>query len=124
MIHPVGTHYYILHLLGVLLVYSAYGALIARGILASESKALRKFGAMTSGIGLLLILIGGFGLVAKLSYADYTSTWVLIKLVIWVLLGGMIVLINRKPSLSQIWFWLTVLLGLAATVTVYYKIGG
>ena len=123
MSHPVATQLFLLHILGIILVYSAYGALIARGMLGSESRPLRKFGAMTSGIGLLLILVSGFGMIAKLSYADYTSLWVLIKMGLFVLLGGMTALINRKPSLSQIWFWVIILLGLASIATVYYKPG-
>jgi uncharacterized membrane protein SirB2 len=121
MPHPIGTHYYLLHFLGILLVYCAYGVLIARGMLGSESKALRKFGMIASGIGLTLILVSGFGIIAKVAYADYTSPWVIIKIVLFLLLAGMQTLISRKPSLSQVWFWVIFLLGLAATFTALYK---
>ena len=121
MPHPIGTHYYLLHFLGIMLVYCAYGILIARGMLGSDSRALRKFGMIASGIGLFLILLGGFGLIAKLSYADYTSPWVIIKVVLFLLLAAMQTFISRKPSLSQVWFWVIFLLGLLATLTALYK---
>lgn len=124
MPHAIGTHYYLLHLLGILLVFSGYGVLIARGLLGSDSRALRKFGAMTSGIGALAILIGGFGLIAKLPYADYTLPWVLIKFAVWLALGAMLAVINRKPQLGQVWFWTILVLGLIAVWAAYYKPGG
>lgn len=123
MPHPIGTHYYLIHFLGILLVYSGYGALIARGMLGSESPAMRKFGSIASGLGLFFILLGGFGLIAKLEYAHYTDLWVILKIVLFLLLGSMTALINRKPGLSQVWYWTILLIGLAATATALYKPG-
>ncbi|MFW6354431.1 MAG: hypothetical protein ACOC3I_08615 [Verrucomicrobiota bacterium] len=122
MAHPNGTFYFLLHLLGILLVFSAYGLPIARGLLGSESAALRKFGATASGVGLVSILVSGFGMIERIGYS-YTSTWVLIKILAWLLLGGLIALINRKPAMGQIWYWTTLVLGLIAVWAVYYKPG-
>lgn len=114
--------YQILHVFGALLVFLAYGLLISRAILGSESVQLRKVGAKLSGVGLVLLLVGGFGLLAKL-YGNTFYPWVIIKLVVWVALGGLVALINRKPQLGQIWYWVTLLLGLIAVTSVYTKIG-
>jgi|TARA_B110000438_G_scaffold232239_1_gene227870 hypothetical protein len=114
--------YQILHVFGALLVFLAYGLLIARAMLGSESVELRKVGAKLSGIGLLLLLVGGFGLLSKL-YETTFYPWVIIKLVVWIALGGLIALINRKPQLGQVWYGVTLLLGLIAVSSVYTKIG-
>ena len=79
------------------MVYLGYGALLARSMAAPENVPVRKLGSITCGIGLLFILVAGFGLVAKLGY-NYTETWILVKFAIWLLLGGLIVLINRKTT--------------------------
>lgn len=111
--------YQIIHLVGVFMVFLAYGGLIVRSATGSDNKGLRRLGGITSGIGLLLILVGGFGLLARLNYG--WPGWVLVKVAIWVVLGGMIVLINRKPELSQIYWWSTVVLGLVALLMVVLK---
>jgi hypothetical protein len=111
--------YQILHLTGVFMIFLAYGGLIIRSATGSDSKDIRRLGGMTSGIGLLLTLVGGFGLLARLNYG--WPGWVLVKVAIWIALGGMIVLINRKPQLSQILWWSTILLGVLALLMVVLK---
>jgi len=112
--------YYILHLLGVLLVFSSLGGLAMRAMIDPESKALKKFGAITSGVGLFLILLGGFGLVARL-YNNEFQNWTIAKIVIWVILGSMLFFINKFPQLGKIWWWLTLTLGLLAVLMVYVR---
>ncbi|NDV62990.1 hypothetical protein G0Q06_11050 [Puniceicoccales bacterium CK1056] len=111
--------YQIMHLVGVFMVFLAYGGLIVRSATGSENKDVRRLGAITSGLGLLLILVGGFGLLARLNYG--WPGWVLVKVGIWVVLGAMIVLINRKPQFSQIFWWMTIILGLIALLMVVLK---
>jgi hypothetical protein len=111
--------YQIIHLVGVFMVFLAYGGLIVRSATGSENKDVRRLGAITSGLGLLLILVGGFGLLARLNYG--WPGWVLVKIAIWVILGAMIVVINRKPQCSQMIWWSTVILGLVALLMVVYK---
>jgi len=114
--------YQVLHLLGVLLVFMSYGGLAFRGMAASEHKALRKFGSIASGIGTVLILVSGFGLISKL-YGNDFQLWMFLKMGIWVLLGCMVALLNRKPEFGKIWYYLTLILGLAAVIVVYTKPG-
>lgn len=114
--------YHILHLLGVFSVLLAYGLLIGRAVLASEDPRLKKFGAIVSGVGLFLILLGGFGLIA-VKYDNQWYAWIIIKLVVWVVLGGLIALINRMPRLSMTWFWIILILGIINLWAVYLKPG-
>ena len=56
--------YQVLHIVGISMVFLGYGALLARSMAAPENVSVRKLGSITSGIGLLLILVAGFSLVA------------------------------------------------------------
>lgn len=115
--------YYVMHLCGVLLVFLGFGLLVARAMLgASDDTGVRKLGAISSGVGLLLLAIGGFGLLARV-YQNQFYPWVIIKIVLWFALGGMTAFINRKPQLGRIWFWVIFLLGLLAVLTAYLKPG-
>ena len=111
--------YQILHILGILMVFLGYGALLGRALAGSDCPRLKKMGSITSGIGLLLILVAGFGLIAKLGY-NYSETWIWIKLAVWVALGGMIVAINRKPCCAPKIWWVLLALGTIAIAAVYW----
>ena len=113
--------YYVMHLTGILPVFTAYGLLIARSMLGSSEPAPRKLGAIASGVGLVLILISGFALLAKLGFG--WPLWSFIKMGVWLLLGGLIVGVNRAPQLSRIWFWVVITLGFVAVFSVYLKPG-
>ena len=101
------------------MLFMGYGALLARSLAGSDNAAVRKLGSMTSGIGLLLILIAGFGMISKLGHS-LTAPWLIVKMVIWLALGGLIVLINRKPALAKPLWWSILGLGIIAVSMVYY----
>jgi hypothetical protein len=111
--------YQILHVTGIIMLFMGYGALLARSLAGSDSAPVRKLGSMTSGIGLLLILIAGFGMISKLGHS-FTAPWLIAKMVIWLALGGVIVLINRKPELAKALWWSILGLGIIAAAMVYY----
>ena len=113
------TTYKIIHFLGILMVFSAYGALIARSFLGSNDLRLRKFGAIVSGIGLFLLLLSGFGLQARYDFG--WPAWFLLKFAIWIVLGVLLVFINRKPNLAMPLFWVTVILGFLAILLASLK---
>ena len=112
--------YQILHVTGIIMLFMGYGALLARSLAGSDSAPVRKLGSMTSGIGLLLILIAGCAMVAKRPDISFSAPWLIVKMVIWFALGGIIVLINRKPELAKP-LWFSILgLGIVAAAMVYY----
>ena len=111
--------YHILHLSGIIMLFLGYGALLGRSLSGSDHVKVKKLGSITSGIGLLLIFIAGFGLISKMGYS-FTTWWILVKLVIWIALGGLIALINRKPALAGMLWWLLIALGVLASVMVYW----
>lgn len=102
------------------MVFMGYGALLARSLAKSENKSVKKLGSITSGIGLILILVAGFGLIAKMGYS-MTTPWILVKLVVWLILGGLIALINRLPGLAWLLWWVLIALGGVAAYMVYAR---
>ena len=111
--------YSLLHITGILLVFIGYGSLIGLALSKVENTKVKKLGAITSGIGLTLLLVAGFGLIAKMGYS-YTSTWLIVKMIIWLILGSIVAFINRKPEWAKLLWWITLLLGFIAILMVYF----
>jgi hypothetical protein len=107
--------YQILHVIGILLVFAGFGGLIAGGDGYRPAMKLH-------GIGLLIVLAAGFGMIAKLGYS-YTSTWVIGKIVILLLLGFLPVLAKRRVLQPGVIVLLAIVLGGVAAHLVYTKPG-
>ena len=105
--------YKFLHFAGIMMVFLGFGALIARSLLASDNAGVRKLGSITSGIGLLLVLVSGFGMQAKLGY-EITSWWILVKMAIWLAIGISTMVANRAPGAAKGLWWILLILGLVA----------
>ena len=99
----------LVHLIGVFLLFMGIGGMIVRSILGDkDNKQLKILCSVSHGLGLVIILIAGFGIlgVAKLAFGP----WVIVKLIIWLIFGAVIIVINRKPELGKIiWFLLLIL---------------
>ncbi|MFP4351672.1 MAG: hypothetical protein ACLFRP_03340 [Puniceicoccaceae bacterium] len=104
------SFYNFLHLLGLILVLPGYGALLARAVLAPENRPLRIWGAVLGGVGLLLLLVAGFGMQAKGDWG--WPLWILLKIGTWGLLGASLTLIDKKPGLN--WFAWIAVIGISA----------
>ncbi|AGH94999.1 SirB2 family protein [Pseudobdellovibrio exovorus] len=93
--------YKIMHLTGVILVFTGLVGLLtikmSGGALVGKTKMLVF---ASHGVGLLLALVGGFGLMARLGMAQSMPTWIYGKLIIWFILGGAIALIKRKANIG------------------------
>lgn len=87
--------YRLIHFAGIFTLFLAFGSLF-------KGDKTTKGAVIGHGIGLLLILLGGFGMQAKMKdtydavYGSGFPTWLIIKIVIWLALGGGIVLAKRK----------------------------
>lgn len=117
--------YKLVHITGAFLLYAALGAMAlgsAEG-LVSDRTAARKLVSMGHGIALVVILVGGFGTLARLGISSPFPLWVWIKLAIWVAMGGLVVLIRKMPAFAKAFFWLTPLLGALAAYMAIYKPG-
>lgn len=89
--------YKLLHILGLILLFFGFGGLLLAAYSKVElKKPARIMGFVTHGVGLLFILVSGFGMAARLGFMAGLPTWVKAKVVIWALLGVAISLVKRK----------------------------
>jgi hypothetical protein len=114
--------YKVLHVLGLSLVVLSLGGIILH-VINGGSKATNSFrkGAMiTHGIGLVLLLVAGFGMLARLGIHG-VPLWVGGKLLIWLVLGAFVGLAYKKQALAKK-FWLAIpVLVLFATALAVFK---
>jgi uncharacterized membrane protein SirB2 len=87
-------YYFLLHLFS-LFVLTAH-TFMAFG---NPDPANRKQTMIVTGIATLLVLVSGFGLMAKLHPTEYTSLWVIVKLVCWLGLSALAGMVYRRPHL-------------------------
>jgi len=116
--------YKLMHYVGIftmLVTFTLACAHAQRDGARAERKTRRGF-AIANGIAALLILTGGFGMLARLGIVQGgLPGWILVKLGIWLALAATIALPYRDPRLAR---WLTVvvpLAALAAAATALYK---
>ena len=74
---------------------------------------------MLTGIFSLLMLIGGFGMLAVLKLG--WPVWIFVKIVCWLGLSGMAGMAYRKPEKMLTWKYMSLAFLLVAIVTVYLK---
>jgi len=114
--------YKLVHLFGIFLVFISSGALIYHAALGQgKTHPMRKTAFLSHGVGLFFILLGGFGMLARLGIVSSMPLWVIIKIIIWLLVGGGLALFYRKPQLARIYWWVLVLLGLFAAYLGLWK---
>lgn len=110
--------YKLIHLLGISLVVMAVGGILLHTINGGTkvSNTFRKGAMMTHGIGLLLALVGGFGLLARLHLGF--PLWATGKLVIWLIFGALAG-VAYKPNLARkLWVAVPVLVVVGAALAL------
>lgn len=114
--------YKVVHLVGMFVVYMALGAAIfhsANGG-SKDTNSRRKLVGITHGLGMFIILLGGFGMLARMGLTSGFPGWIWAKLVIWVLVGAALALASRLPKLAiGLWAAMPVIGGLAAYIALY-----
>lgn len=105
--------YRALHLTGIFMVLLPLGGIGLHMINGgTRDFAARKLLAMVHGIGLLISLVAGFGLLARLQLMGSLPAWAWVKLLIWLWMGAVPVLFYRRAAMAKV-LWFAVL-GLAA----------
>jgi hypothetical protein len=107
------TFYHILHIVGLALVFSGFGALI--------SKEPCKCSMRLHGLGLLISLISGFGMLAKMGIMKSMPPWVWIKLGLWLVLGFLPVLAKRQVLPSRVVLMIALVIGAVLAYLGYTK---
>tara|TARA_B100000683_G_scaffold225771_1_gene224443 strand:- start:110 stop:679 length:570 start_codon:yes stop_codon:yes gene_type:complete len=115
--------YKLIHLFGIFLTFVVLGGLglhVMNGG-AKETNQQRKLVAILHGLGVFLILLGGFGTLAYVykiagssQMANGLEPWVMMKLAIWFVLAMGLMLFYRLPKLGLVLFIVLPFLGLTA----------
>ncbi len=113
--------YKVIHILGLFFVFASLGALTLQAYVGKPlDEKGRRLAGLTHGISLLIVLISGFGALARLGLGGFPG-WVWVKLVIWLVIGGIIVLIRKMPQLAGVLWVVLPLLGALAGYLAIYK---
>jgi hypothetical protein len=115
--------YKLMHFFGIFSLIAALAASamhVLRGGTRADNPHRALLGA-AHGIAMLLILTGGFGMLARMGVMHAgLPGWIYAKLLIWVAFGGAMALVYRgKPQSKLVLFALPVLGVLAAVVALY-----
>lgn len=114
--------YEIIHVIGIAMLFVAIGgvAVHAANGGTKANSATRRLVSIVFGAGSFLILLGGFGMMARLGLVrGMPPAWLIVKMLIWLLLSGIVLLPYRRPALARPFL---VLLPLLAGVAVYMAV--
>ena len=116
------TVYKLFHILGMLLVFVAAGGAAVHAAAGGDKEAnpLRRGLVIAHGVGLVLLLVAGFGMLARIG-ASAASGWVFGKLAIWLIMGASTVLPYKVRGLAGAMLSLLPLLGALAAYLALYK---
>lgn len=116
--------YEILHIVGIAFLFAAMGGVAvhaANGGTKGASRT-RTLVAVVHGVGAFLILVGGFGMMARIGMTMSSGFpgWLTVKLLIWLVLSAVILLPYRSVALAKPFFILLPLFaGVAAYMALY-----
>jgi hypothetical protein len=113
--------YKTLHLIGIFLVLLSLGGQIVQSSVSQVAGlSWKKHLRVAHGFGLILVLVAGFGLLARLGLSWPWPLWLLLKILAWLILGFMPSLIRRfADSTRTIWWVILIIAGLAAWLAVF-----
>lgn len=112
--------YKLLHLIAIFLVFGQLGITVAHaGRLEGQWK---KLTSAMHGIGLLLLFVSGFGMLAKLGIMGFPwPAWVWVKLGVWLAIGASATWIHKMPEKATLSLFLIIVLGTVAAYMALYK---
>jgi len=112
--------YKILHLLGLALAMLGLGGAAIHALNGGDRESNQKRGLVAAlhGTGMLLLIVAGFGMLAKQKLG--MPGWIHPKLLIWLFVGAAFPVVNRKPNLAMpVLIALPLLVAAAAFFGVY-----
>lgn len=117
-------YYKLIHLFGIFIVLVSLGGLAfytANGGTKANNQ-YRKLIGILHGVGLFLILLAGFGMLARLgiTHGGFPG-WVWVKILLWVVMGGLIAFAGRKQNYAKIVFFLLPILALVSAFVAIHK---
>ncbi len=115
------TVYKLIHLIAILFLFTTAGGValyVANGG-KRENNVAGRWVSMIHGLTLVLILVSGFGLVARIGTGF--ELWVWAKFALWFVIGSLALLPLRKTGLGHGFFYLIPLLGSLAAFLAVFK---
>jgi len=115
--------YKILHLAAIIGVFVSLGAICFHAMNGGQRSGSTGRGVVAAlhGGGILLALVAGFGLLARINLIGSWPGWVWAKLALWLVLGGLIAVPYRRPALAKSVLLVLPVLGLAAAFLAILK---
>jgi len=113
--------YKVTHFVGIFLILLSLGGITLHVMNdGTRQYAMRKWAAISHGVGLLLAFVAGFGLMARLGLIHGFPLWIWGKLAVWLLLGAAPALIYRQRKIAKgLWFAILFIAGVAAYLAIY-----
>ncbi len=114
--------YKVLHLLAILVLFTAMGGLAMVGLRGGSDEEKKRFKQplmILHGVALVVTFVAGFGLIAKMGLG--WPMWILGKLGVWLVLGGLAGLAAKRPALGNGWFIVLPALGAVGAALAVYK---
>jgi hypothetical protein len=111
------TVYKLIHVAGILMVFMSLGGLALHAMNGGtkESNRARRLTTTTYAIGLLLILLGGFGFLGSSGMISAGMPgWAWAKVGIWLAVGALLALPSVKPGMSRLVWFAAPILGIIA----------
>ena len=116
--------YKIIHYVGFFALFVTLGAALARSpLLGGARDPWRRTLTAFHGVGLFLILLGGFGMLARLGvqHGALFPGWIWVKLVLWVVAGVLISVAWRRARWAGATLVLLPLIGIVAGAVALLK---
>lgn len=114
--------YKLLHLFSLVLMFTSLGGLLLHAMNGGTkaTNPSHKLAAAGHGSGLLLLLVSGFGMLARGGISFGANPWIHIKLLIWFVMGALIMVPARAPGLAKpTWVLAPILGGVAAWAAIF-----
>ena len=122
--------YKVIHLLGIVTLFLTIGGAAFLGLAigkttsAEDEKSLRKLLSILHGVAMLIILVAGFGLMARLGMMGGWPTWIYGKIALWLAFGASVGVLKKKPESGRMWIVLAPVLGATAAYLAVAHPGG
>ena len=114
--------YKFFHVVAILTLFTVAGGTAlhaANGGDKAGNQARRVVGIL-HGLALVVALVSGFGLLARLGLG-FDSLWIWGKILLWLAFGVLVTLPYRRPALAKPMLWLLPALGAIAAYLALYK---
>ena len=114
--------YKILHHAGLFMVFLSLGAYLLNAFSEGGRQFRgRRLVMVTHGIGMLVVFVAGFGLIASLQIPTPWPLWIYVKLGIWLLIGLLILVAMKRSALSGFLWFAAIILGTCAAYLARIK---